>query len=133
MVNSMSLFVAGEILIFLVQMEIVAGAAEEILDSHSSSKEHSVRADRQYVGSLGTRTVDVLLATFLLGTQHRDHGEDQSDWQVEQLKKLMNYFLQSDYQYCCYHHHQSETELVDNFVCGFLHKMMTVEKPLLFL
>ena len=128
----MNLFMAGEILIFLVQMEIVAWAAEEILDLHSSSKEYSVCADCQYVGSLGTRTVDVLLAMFLLGTQHQDHGEYQSQWWVEPLKKLMNYFLQSDYLNCCYHHHQTETELVDNFLSGLLHKMMTVEKPLLF-
>jgi hypothetical protein len=85
MVNSMSFFMAGEILIFLVQMEIVARVAEEILDLHSSSKEHSVCADCQYVESLGTRTVDVLLAKFLLGTQQQDHGENQSDWQVVPL------------------------------------------------
>lgn len=93
----MILFTAGEILNFFVQMEIVVGAAEEILDLHNSGKEHSVCGDCQYVGSLGTRTVDVLLAMFLLGTQHQDHGENQSEWWVEPLKKLMNYLLQSDY------------------------------------
>ena len=61
---------AGEILKIFVQMEILVVAAEEILDLHSSSKEHSVCADCQYVGNLGTRMVDVLVAKFLLGTQH---------------------------------------------------------------
>jgi len=88
---------AGEILNFFVQMEIVVGAAEEILGLHSSRKEHSVCDDCQYVGSLGTRMVDVLLAMFLLGTRHQDHGENRSEWWVEPLKKLMNHFLQSDY------------------------------------
>ena len=124
---------ACEILNFFVQMEIVVGAAEEILDLHSSSKEHSVCADCQYVGNLGTRTVDVLLAMFLLGTQPQDHGQNQSEWQLEPLKQLMCHRFQCDYQYCQYHHHQSETEVVDNFLSCLLHKTMTVERPLLFL
>jgi hypothetical protein len=74
MVYSVSLFMTGEILNFFVQMEIVAEAAEEILDLHSSGKEHSVCADCQYVGSLGTKTGDVLVAMFLLGKQQQDHG-----------------------------------------------------------
>ena len=124
---------ADEILKIFVQMEIVVGAAAEILDLYSSSKEHSVRADCQYVGNLGTRMADVLLATFLLGTQHQDRGEDQSDWRAEPLEKLTDYFLQSEHQYCCYHHRQSETELVDNFLCCLLRKTMTAGKPLSFL
>jgi hypothetical protein len=123
----------GEILNFLVRMGTVVGAAEEILDLHSSSKEHSVCDDCQYVRSLGTRMGDVLLAMFLLGTRHQGHEEIQSEWRVEPLKKSMDYFLQSDYQYCCYHHHQSGTELVDNCLWCLLHKTMTVEKSLLFL
>jgi len=93
----MILFTAGEILNFFVQMEIVVGAAEQILGLHSSGKEHSVCADCQYAGSSGTRTVDVLLATFLLGTQQQDRGQNQSERWAEPLKKLLNYFLQSDY------------------------------------
>ena len=70
---------ADEILNFFVQMESVVGAAEEILGLHSPCKEYSVRADCQYVRCLGTRTVDVLLAMYLLGTQHQDHGQNQSE------------------------------------------------------
>lgn len=76
--------------------------------------------------------IDIILAMFLPGTQYQDHGENQCEWWVQSLLKLIDYFLQSDYQYFC-HRHQSKRELVADFICGLMHKMKTVEKPSLFL
>ena len=74
MVTSMFLFMAGEILNFFVQMEIIIGAHKQILDLHSPCKEYSLSIDCLYIQSLGTGRVDVLLTMFLPGTQYEDRG-----------------------------------------------------------
>ena len=128
MVTSMFLFMAGEILNFFVQMEIIIGAHKQILDLHSPCKEYSLCTDCLYI------YIYIYIHTH---TEYRnrkgwcsfDHvptwdtiwgSWNQCGWRVQPLKKL-DYILQSDYKYFC-HHHQSEKELVDEFLCGLLHK-----------
>jgi hypothetical protein len=98
---------------------------------YSPCKAHSFCADCQYILSYGTRTVDVLQAMFLHRTQYQDYGISlsggtshwRSRWIIfSQVTTNISVFT-----------HKGETKLVDNFLCGLLHKTKTVEEPLLFL